>query len=368
MNLHDQYAVTLQEHGFAADPAQLAAIDKLAGIRAALCAAGPVRTRGGSLAKLGKLLGRQKSAGPVRGLYMWGGVGRGKTFVMDVFFASLPFNDKLRFHFHRLMYRVHKQLAELKDEVDPIDKVAANLAGQARVICFDEFFVTDIGDAMILGRLLSALFDRGVCLVATSNIVPAQLYAGGLQHQRFLPAIDLLTEHTEVFELDAGNDYRLRVLEQAELWHMPASATTEQRLDDFFCALAPDSGTQGLSIEILGRDIVTRRRAEGVAWFDFAELCDGPRSKDDYIELARAFQTVLISDIPELDGHQDDQARRFIALIDEFYDRRVKICASAATPIEDIYTGTRLAAAFKRTASRLSEMQSTRYLAAAHIT
>jgi cell division protein ZapE len=194
------------------------------------------------------------------------------------------------------------------------------------------------------------------------------LYAGGLQHQRFLPAIDLLTEHTEVFELDAGNDYRLRVLEQAELWHMPASATTEQRLDDFFCALAPDSGTQGLSIEILGRDIVTRRRAEGVAWFDFAELCDGPRSKDDYIELARAFQTVLISDIPELDGHQDDQARRFIALIDEFYDRRVKICASAATPIEDIYTGTRLAAAFKRTASRLSEMQSTRYLAAAHIT
>jgi cell division protein ZapE len=198
--------------------------------------------------------------------------------------------------------------------------------------------------------------------------VPQELYADGLQRGQFLPVIDLLCTHTEVLELDAGHDYRLRVLERAELWHCPVNSATDQKLDNFFSALAPDAGTRDSKIEILGRDIVTRRRADGVAWFDFASLCDGPRSKDDYIELARAFQTIVISNIPVLGRQQEDQARRFIALIDEFYDRRVNICVSAAAPIDAIYQGSRLREPFQRTASRLIEMQSTRYLSAAHVT
>jgi cell division protein ZapE len=358
------YAQALAEHGFASDPAQLAAIERLDAVHAALCgrpAADHWRIR-----LRNRLPGTAGRRSPVRGLYMWGGVGRGKTFVMDVFYAALPFDDKLRYHFHRLMYRVHKHLKRLQDQVDPIDIVAADLARQARVICFDEFFVTDIGDAMLLGRLLRGLFDRGVCLVATSNIEPQDLYAGGLQRERFLPAIDLICKHTEVLELDAGNDYRLRVLERAELWHTPPGAEAERKLERFFTALAPDAGTRDQPIEILGRDIQTSRRADGIAWFEFAALCAGPRSQDDYIELARAFQTIVVSGVPMLD--RDDQARRFIALVDEFYDRRVKLCVSANCAIDDLYQGNRLRHEFRRTISRLHEMQSTAYLAAGHIT
>ena len=360
------YAAALAEHGFASDPAQLAAIEQLEDVHAGLCARTPANhwlTRLRSRLPAG--LGRYQ---PVRGLYMWGGVGRGKTFVMDVFFDALPFDDKLRYHFHRLMYRVHKHLAELKDQVDPIETVAEELASQARVICFDEFFVTDIGDAMLLGKLLRALFDRGVCLVATSNIAPQYLYADGLQRQQFLPAIDLICHHTQVMQLDSGNDYRLRLLERAELWHTPAGPAAEQNLDGFFTALAPDAGTHHVPIEILGRNIPTCRRADGIAWFEFGDLCDGPRSQDDYIELARAFQTIVLSNLPALGSEQDSQARRFVALVDEFYDRKVKLCVSAQTSIPDVYQGKRLRHEFQRTISRLQEMQSTAYLAAAHIT
>lgn len=298
---------------------------------------------------------------------MWGGVGRGKTFVMDVFFEALPFEEKLRYHFHRLMYRVHNQLKQLQGEADPIEVVAADLAAQAKIICFDEFFVADIGDAMILGKLLRGLFSRGVTLVATSNIPPAELYRDGLQRQQFLPAIDLLKSHTEVMNLDNGCDYRLRVLEQAELWHSPLDVAAEQNLDNYFRAIAPEEGSIGQPIEILGREIHTRRRADCIAWFNFDDLCDGPRSQNDYIELARAFSTVLIANVPQLTAETEDQARRFIALVDEFYDRRVKLIVSAEEPIEQIYAGRRLVMEFQRTASRLLEMQSHDYLAAPHV-
>jgi cell division protein ZapE len=220
---------------------------------------------------------------------------------------------------------------------------------------------------MILAKLLKGLFSRGVTLVTTSNIPPDELYKDGLQRQQFLPAIQLLKTHTRVFELDGDNDYRLRVLEQAEIWHEPLDVLAEQNLHNYFSAIAPDTGSSGQSIEILGRDIMTRRRADGIAWFEFAELCDGPRSQDDYIELARAFQTVLVSNIPRLTTETENQARRFVALVDEFYDRRVKLICSAEMDIADTYAGQRLAKEFERTASRLLEMQSTAYLAMPHI-
>jgi cell division protein ZapE len=365
MTLKTLYAKTLAEHGFDSDSMQLEAIEHLDRIQRELCERAPAARWLTQLKR--RLPGDLGQQTPVQGLYMWGGVGRGKTFVMDVFFESLPFDDKLRFHFHRLMYRVHKHLAELEGQVDPIEIVADDLAKQARVICFDEFFVNDIGDAMLLSKLLSALFNRGVCLITTSNIKPQDLYAGGLQRQQFIPAIELICTHTKTFNLDGINDYRLRVLEQAELWHTPSGNNAQNNLDKFFTAVAPDTGTKKTSIEILGRDIPVSRRADGVAWFEFSDLCDGPRSQDDYIEIARAFQTVLVSNVPRLDREQDNQARRFIALIDEFYDRKVKLCASAAAPIADIYQGKRLKPEFERTISRLLEMQSTAYLAAGHI-
>ncbi len=304
---------------------------------------------------------------PPKGAYLWGGVGRGKTFIMDIFFDALPFEDKLRYHFHRLMYRVHGRLKDLAGQEDPIEIIAEELASEAKVICFDEFFISEIGDAMILGKLLDGLFRRGVCLVATSNIPPKQLYHDGLQRQQFLPAIKLIETNANVINIDNGNDYRLRVLAQAEIWHAPLDTAADQNLEQYFTAIAPDSRTVRQPIEILGRNIQTRQRADGIAWFNFSELCDGPRSQNDYIEIARAFQTVLLSNVPTLTRETENQARRFIALVDEFYDRRVKLIVSAACPIIDIYTGTQLTMEFQRTASRLLEMQSTSYLAKAHI-
>jgi cell division protein ZapE len=364
MNLRTHYDAALNQHGFSADPAQLEAIETLEAARSALIA----KNRGPSaLAKIPLLNRLLAPPGPVRGVYLWGGVGRGKTFVMDVFFDSLPFEDKLRYHFHRLMYRVHNQLKELRGSSDPIEIVAEDLAAQAQVICFDEFFVSEIGDAMILGKLLQALFDRGVTLIATSNIPPEELYKDGLQRQQFLPAIELLEQHTKILNLDNGLDYRLRVLKQAEIWHSPLDPEATSNLKDYFTAIAPDTGTVGQSMEVLGRQIQTVRRADGIAWFNFSELCDGPRSQNDYIEIARAFQTVILADIPEMTAEHENQARRFIALVDEFYDRRVKLIASAAKPVEAIYSGKRLTMEFQRTRSRLLEMQSTDYLAAQHL-
>ncbi|MCC7256816.1 MAG: AFG1 family ATPase [Gammaproteobacteria bacterium] len=364
MNLEQHYVRALAERSFAPDPAQLAAVAVLERVRRELGA--HAARRAGLLPALRRRL-RGGGEGPVRGAYLWGGVGRGKTFVMDLFFDSLPFPEKLRHHFHRLMYFVHGRLKALPGEVDPLGIVAGELATRARVICFDEFHVADIADAMILGNLLDALFRRGVTLVATSNAPPQDLYRGGLQRQRFLPAIDLLCRHTEVLRVDGGSDYRLRALEQAEIYHAPLDAAADAGLSHWFDSLAPDAGTRGEPVEVNGRDIATRRCADGVVWFDFAALCAGPRSQDDYIEIARTFQAVLVSAVPLLDETRENEARRFIALVDEFYDRRVKLILSAAAPVAGLYTGSRLAREFERTRSRLLEMQSRDYLAAAHL-
>lgn len=304
---------------------------------------------------------------PVRGAYLWGGVGRGKTLMMDLFFDWLPFHDKRRYHYHRLMNRVHGRLAELRNTEDPLAIVAADFAREARVICLDEFFVADIADAMLLGRFIEALLDEGVTLVATSNIAPQDLYRGGLQRQRFLPAIELIVKHVEVVHVDGLVDYRLRVLEAAEIWHAPLDPVADANLERYFREIAPDDGTGNAKVEILGRRIQTRRLARGVVWFDFAALCDGPRSQEDYIQIARSFQTVILSGIPQLDESRENAARRFIALVDEFYDRRVNLIASAAAPISRIYAGSRLVKEFERTRSRLLEMQSMEYLAAGHL-
>ena len=359
MALREIYYAALKDQGFEPDDAQLAAVATLERVREDLL-------RGSAHHGLWARL-RRRQRSPARGAYLWGGVGRGKTFIMDLFCDSLPFDDKLRQHFHRLMYRVHGELKRLQNREDPLEIVAEELAQRARVICFDEFFVADIADAMILAKLFDALFRRGVVLVATSNIPPDRLYEGGLQRQQFLPAIELLKQNTEVLEVAGVNDYRLRVLEQAELYHAPLDANANVSLTDFFERFAPDAGSRDQPMEVHGRELTTIRRADGIAWFDFAMLCDGPRSPNDYIEIARSFQAVVLSDVPVMDHLKEDQARRFIALVDEFYDRRVKLIVSAAAPINAIYAGTRLTREFERTLSRLLEMQSQAYLAAPHV-
>jgi len=369
MDLHSRYQTAIRQHGFSADNAQSKTIESLARVANELASvpapgAWPARLKRRYMSKLAGELANTK---PVCGAYLWGGVGRGKTFMMDLFFDSLPFDDKLRFHFHRLMYRVHGHLNKLKNQQEPLEIVADDLVRKARVICFDEFYISDIADAMLMGKLLDALFRRGVALVATSNIRPDELYHDGLQRQQFLPAIEMIKRNTHVIHVDGDADYRLRVLEQAEIYHSPLDPAAENNLDDYFTRIAPDVGTSGQEIEILGRNIRTRKRADGIAWFDFVDLCDGPRSQDDYIEIARCFQTIILSEVPVLDRSMEDQARRFVSLVDEFYDRKVKLIISAAATIQDLYAGSQLVHEFERTSSRLGEMQSRAYLAAAHL-
>ncbi len=302
----------------------------------------------------------------IKGLYFWGGVGRGKTYLMDCFYESLPFPQKLRTHFHRFMQRVHSELTRLTGNKDPLKKVAEKIAVEARVICFDEFFVSDITDAMLLAGLFEELFKHGVVLVATSNIVPDELYKDGLQRARFLPAIDMIKQRTEIVNVDGGTDYRLRALESAELYHYPLGDSAEQSLLASFAGLAPSLGEKNQYIEVNGRLIRARRCSDDVVWFDFAALCDGPRSQNDYIELSKVYHAVLLGDVPQLHRDKDDQARRFINLVDEFYDRNVKLVLSAAAPLESLYSGGNLAMVFERTKSRLLEMQSKEYLAREH--
>lgn len=304
---------------------------------------------------------------PVRGVYLWGSVGRGKTFLMDLFFETLATAQKRRVHFHRLMSEVHQQLGQLENVEYPLDKVAAAIARDIRVLCFDEFFVKDIGDAMILGRLLEGLFKRGVTLVATSNLPPGELYRDGLQRERFLPAIRQIETHTQVIRLDGGPDYRRRLLEQAGTLFDAGKDGVDQQLVDYFCRIAPDDYRVAPVLNIVGRPLKAVREARGVAWFEFDELCEGPRSQEDYIEIARCYQTVLLSNVPVLDRQRDDAARRFIAVVDEFYDRKVKLILSAFAGPEALYQGQRLGFEFERTQSRLTEMQSAGYLSAPHL-
>ena len=345
------------------DPAQARAVEALERL---YCDLQRATLPSGWRGQVAKLAGKRRQ--PVRGLYLWGGVGRGKTFLMDLFFNSLPFQEKRRQHFHRFMAAVHERLKHHRNVENPLEIVAAEIASETRIICFDEFAVTDIADAMLLGNLFAGLFARGVTLAATSNIVPEQLYADGLQRQRFLPTIALIKQHTEVVHVDGGTDYRLRALERAEVYQTPTGELADQRLTEFFEAIAPDEGDHGGALELYGRPIPYRRAADGVIWFDFESVCDGPRSQDDYIEISRLYQTVLVSNVPRFDATLENQARRFIALVDEFYDRRVKLILSAAAPATELYHGQRLKHDFLRTQSRLQEMQSHDYLAEAHRT
>ena len=303
-----------------------------------------------------------------QGVYLWGGVGRGKTFLMDMFYDSLAAVPRRRTHFHRFMQEVHQRLTMLQGETNPLRKLAKELSAEVRLLCFDEFFVQDIADAMLLAGLLEALFAEGVVLVATSNIEPQGLYRNGLQRERFLPAIALLNSHTQVVEVSPGSDYRLRSLEQAPLYNSPDGAQARQAMQASMVELVanPEHLQSGQRIEVLGRVLQTQLLGDGVVWFGFAELCDGPRSAFDYVELARLYETVLISGVPVFNDSRNDQARRFINLVDELYDRRVKLIIAADAPIVKLYQGSQLSFEFERTASRLLEMQSKDYLGAAH--
>lgn len=365
MTPRERYQQFLDSGEISADPAQSDAVALLDDVFARLTAS--VSRRESRLSQWWRRF-QGRTNEPVTGLYMWGGVGRGKTFLMDLFFDSLPFEEKARLHFHRFMHRVHGDLRRLEGTANPLQEVADGLAREAKVLCFDEFFVSDIGDAMILAELLAALFERGVALVATSNIPPDALYENGLQRSRFLPAIDLVKTHTRVTNVDGDVDYRLRLLERAEIYHAPLDDEAEQSLARSFRSLVPDleAVVEGVELEVERRIIHCRRCGDDVAWFEFEALCDGPRSQNDYIELARIYHAVLVSDVPVLSPQREDQARRFISLVDEFYDRNVKLILSAAAPIEDLYQGNRLGFEFQRTSSRLLEMQSHDYLARSH--
>ena len=303
----------------------------------------------------------------LKGLYFWGGVGRGKTYLMDLFYQCLPNERKMRMHFHRFMLMVNERLNAQTSLKNPLQAVAIEIAQEVDIICFDEFFVTDIGDAMILAGLLETLFNSGVILIATSNIEPKRLYENGLQRQNFLPAIKLLEQHTKVVNVDGGVDYRLRSLKQAEIYHSPLGEESETMMLEYFKSLSAGLNTvEDGTIEIQGRKILSRYRAEDLVWFDFESICGGPRSPADYVEIAQLFHTVLISGIPQLGAYSDDKARRFVSLVDEFYDHKVKLIISAAIELQDIYHGDELKFVFERAKSRLLEMQSHEYLALEH--
>ena len=298
-----------------------------------------------------------------RGVYMWGGVGRGKSFLMDSFYSVVPLVRKTRVHFHEFMRDVHRQLDELKGIADPLDEVAKRIAKKYRLICFDEFHVSDIADAMILYNLLKGLFDLGVSFVMTSNYEPGTLYPEGLHRDRMLPTIALLKEKLDVMNIDAGIDYRKRVLEQVRVYHTPLNAQTDEQLRSAFAAVA-ETADEDSRVNIEGRDIRALRRAGTAIWFDFATLCGGPRSQNDYLELASRFQTVILSGIPQMSAAMSSEARRFTWLIDVFYDHKVKLIMSAAVEPDQLYTAGTLSNEFHRTVSRIIEMQSKEYLEA----
>ena len=343
------------------DAAQAALVEELERIHRSLAA-----ERDGSLpSRLGRWFGHGRRE-HVRGLYVWGGVGRGKTRLVDLFAAALRIDSKLRIHFHRFMQLVHRELKTLSEREDPLRIVAGRLAARARVLCLDEFHVSDIADAMILARLLAVLFEHGITLVATSNVEPSRLYEGGLQRERFLPAIEHIERHTRAFHLEGGADYRLRTLERARTYYTPLGPDADRGLAECFRALAPGPAAGG-TLPLLGRAVPVLRHAAGVAWFDFADLCGGPRSTADYIEVARTFHTVMVSGVPVLDDERRDPLRRFIHFVDEMYERNVNLILSAAAPPEGLYRGRRLGESFRRTRSRLVEMQSTIYISRGHL-
>ena len=356
MPVRQLYAQTLAERGYHADEAQLRAIAALE--RCENEWADYKARRSNALAKLIR-------RPPIpRGVYMWGGVGRGKSFLMDCFFQSVPLTRKTRLHFHEFMREVHRELQDLKGTVNPLEELGRRIARRYRLICFDEFHVADVTDAMILHRLLQALFDNRVSIVTTSNFHPDGLYPNGLHRDRILPAIELLKAHLEVINVDAGNDYRRRSLEQLEMYHCPLGAEADARMEQAFDRLA-EARDEDPVLHIEHRELRCVRRAGGVVWFDFRTLCGGPRSQNDYLEIASRFHTVLLSNVPQMPPRLASEARRFTWLVDVLYDRRVKLVMSAAVPAEALYTEGPLAHEFPRTVSRLVEMQSAEFLAQA---
>lgn len=360
MNITNAYESAVIEHGFAKDESQRRVVKAMQALQQQLAAG---ETLGGKLRRFLPGIAAQRP----RGIYLWGGVGRGKTFLMDLFFGSLDIANKKRIHFHRMMRDIHTRLKRLGSVIEPLDRVAADIAAETRVLCFDEFFVSDIGDAMILAGLLDGLFRRGVVLVTTSNTRPSDLYKDGLQRARFLPAVDLIEQYTDIIELDGVTDYRLKLLQEAGTFLTPAGKAADAKLLHYFEEIASGDSIEKHLLDVLGREMQTERCAKSVVWFDFLDICDGPRSQDDYIEIARWYPTVIVSGIPVLDEDLEDPARRFIAMVDEFYDRKVKLIISADASIDALYHGRRLEFEFTRTTSRLTEMQSGEYLHAAHL-
>jgi cell division protein ZapE len=359
-----RYQEGIAGHRWESDPAQLPVLAEFDRLHAALCAQ-QSSNGNGLFGRLKSLLGNETRE-PIQGLYLWGSVGRGKTFLMDLFVSSLPQGFALRRHFHRFMAEVHESMRELGERQDPLIEVAAGIAAKARVLCLDEFLVNDIGDAMILATLLDSLFARGVVLVTTSNTPPSGLYKGGLQRARFLPAISLIEKSCRVHEMVSPHDWRLRALSQAPVYLVPPSAEAERSLSRIFSSQTQGQLVEGGEIELNGRGIPVRKRADNIIWFDFTALCEGPRAVADYIELAKTYPAVIVSNVPQFTVFTENEAKRFVLLVDEFYDRQVKLILSAAAPITELYDGERVRAEFGRTESRLIEMQSEDYLAREH--
>ena len=359
----EAYHHCLEKNGFAADHAQQQAVEALQRLHEELISAA-----GSNMSALRRLLCLLTGCRltPVKGLYIWGGVGRGKTWLMNLFYESLPFEQKLRLHFHHFMLDVHARLARLQQRKNPLTFVARDYAASYRVICLDEFIVTNITDAMLLAGLLEALFDQGVTLVATSNRIPDDLYKNGLQRERFLPAIALIKHYTNVIHMDGDTDHRIALLEQDAVYYTPITAETDVELQRRMELLAPSAISSNQVLTIHKRPVRTRMLADEIAWFEFDALCDAPRAAPDYIQLARDYHTIILSDVPVMDESTDDKARRFVYLIDELYDRRVKLIISADAAPEKLYTGTMLRFAFNRTSSRLIEMRSEAYLEQPH--
>jgi len=353
MNVREFYEHALAQRGYQSDEAQGRAVDRLQRAYDEWVAYKSQRS-----SKLKRLISRPEVP---RGIYMWGGVGRGKSFLMDSFYSVVPVVRKTRLHFHEFMRGVHRQLDDLKGVADPLDEVARRIARKYRLICFDEFHVSDIADAMILYNLLKALFDNGVSFVMTSNYMPDTLYPDGLHRDRILPAIALLKDKLDILNVDAGVDYRKRVLDQVEAYHTPLGAAADQALRTAFATIA-ESADEDPRIQIEAREIRALRRAGGVIWFDFGTLCGGPRSQNDYLEIASQFHTVILSSVPRMSAAMSSEARRFTWLIDVLYDHKVKLLMSAEVEPDQLYTEGMLANEFHRTVSRIIEMQSSEYM------
>jgi cell division protein ZapE len=353
MNVREYYEQGLAQHGFTADPAQRTAIERLQQAYDEW-----VEFRSQRSTSLKRLINRPELP---RGVYLWGGVGRGKSFLMDSFYLVVPVVRKTRLHFHEFMRSVHRDLDELKGMADPLDEVARRIAIKYRLICFDEFHVSDVADAMILYNLLKALFDNGVSFVMTSNYEPGTLYPDGLHRDRILPTIALIREKMDVLNVDGGIDYRKRALEQVDAYHTPLGPAADRALEDAYSKVALIADEEP-RVRIEGRDIKCLRRAGSAVWFDFDTLCGGPRSQNDYLEIASRFHVVILSGVPAMSSDMSSEARRFTWLIDVLYDHKVKLVMSAEVGPEELYKNGMLAGEFQRTVSRIIEMQSRKYM------